>query len=455
MTQQTVLIVDDEPDIRELLEITLSRMGLNTLSAADLAEARGLLNTQATDLCLTDMKLPDGNGIALVEHIQEHYPQLPVAMITAHGSVDTAITALKAGAFDFVSKPVELDVLRTLVTSALKLDQTTTGLGYASHTLIGEAPVIHALRRHIIKLARSQAPVYISGESGSGKEIVARLIHSNGPRSSGPFIPVNCGAIPPELMESELFGHVKGSFTGASDNKQGLFQAAQGGTLFLDEVADLPLPMQVKLLRVIQEKAVRPIGANAEIPTDVRILSATHKDLALEVEEGRFRNDLYYRINVISLPVPSLRERREDIPLLANFFLKRLANGDDSVQPVLDDSSLAALGKYDFPGNVRELENILERACALCGDKLIVTEDLQLPTATPAQTTSRARDPGGTSWQPEEAFGDMEAYLEDMERQILTRALEASRWNKTSAAKLLGISFRSLRYRLKKLDLDQ
>ena len=454
MTQQTVLIVDDEPDIRELLEITLIRMGLNTLCAANLGEARELLNTSAPDLCLTDMKLPDGNGISLVEHIQEHHPQLPVAMITAHGSVDTAITALKAGAFDFVSKPVELDVLRTLVTSALKLDQSNTGLGYASHALIGEAPVIDALRSHIIKLSRSQAPVYISGESGSGKEIVARLIHSNGPRSSGPFIPVNCGAIPPELMESELFGHVKGSFTGANDNKQGLFQAAQGGTLFLDEVADLPLPMQVKLLRVIQEKAVRPVGANEEIPTDVRVLSATHKDLAMEVKEGRFRNDLYYRINVISLPVPSLRERREDIPLLAKFFLKRLTNVDDSSQPVLDDSALAALAKYQFPGNVRELENILERACALCSNNLILIEDLQLPVATQVQSAVRAREPGSASWRPEEAFGDMEAYLEDVERQIITSALEESRWNKTSAAKLLGISFRSLRYRLKKLDLD-
>lgn len=454
MTQQTVLIVDDEPDIRELLEITLSRMGLDTLSAADLAEARDLLSSGAADLCLTDMKLPDGNGIALVEHIQEHYPQLPVAMITAHGSVDTAITALKAGAFDFVSKPIELDNLRKLVTTALKLDQANTGLGYASHTaLIGRTPVIEALRGHITKLARSQAPVYISGESGSGKEIVARLIHSNGPRSSGPFIPVNCGAIPQELMESELFGHKKGSFTGATDNKEGLFQAAQGGTLFLDEVADLPLPMQVKLLRVIQEKAVRPIGANEEISTDVRVLSATHKNLAVEVEEGRFRNDLYYRINVINLPVPSLRERREDIPRLAKFFLKRLTSGEGNGQLTLEDSALEALAAYNFPGNVRELENILERACALCSGNRIVADDLHLPSTAPAQAATR--DSSSESWHPEEAFGDMESYLEDMERRILARALEESRWNKTSAAKLLGISFRSLRYRLKKLDLDQ
>jgi two-component system response regulator PilR (NtrC family) len=455
MTRQTVLIVDDEPDIRELLEITLNRMGLDTLSAADLGQAHDILDDGAIDLCLTDMKLPDGNGISLVEHIQEHHAQMPVAMITAHGSVDTAITALKAGAFDFISKPIELDNLRKLVNTALRLDRVEPGLGYASsHTaLIGKTPVVEALRGHIGKLARSQAPVYISGESGSGKEIVARLIHSNGPRSSGPFIPVNCGAIPPELMESELFGHIKGSFTGATDNKEGLFQAAQGGTLFLDEVADLPLPMQVKLLRVIQEKAVRPVGANEEIPIDVRVLSATHKDLAQEVDEGRFRNDLYYRINVISLAVPALRERQEDIPLLADFFLKRLANGDNAVQFSLEAGALQALAAYKFPGNVRELENILERACALCSGNRILAEDLHLPSPLPAQAAVREDSAG--SWQPEEAFGDMESYLEDMERQILTRALEESRWNKTSAAKLLGISFRSLRYRLKKLDLDQ
>ena len=454
MSQQTVLIVDDEPDIRELLEITLSRMGMDTLSAADLAEAREILSSQTPDLCLTDMKLPDGNGISLVEHIQQFHPNMPVAMITAHGSVDTAITALKAGAFDFVSKPIELDNLRKLVTTALKLDHANSGLSNANHSaLIGETPVIEALRGHIFKLARSQAPVYISGESGSGKEIVARLIHSNGPRSSGSFIPVNCGAIPPELMESELFGHIKGSFTGATDNKEGLFQAAQGGTLFLDEVADLPLAMQVKLLRVIQEKAVRPIGANEEIPMDVRILSATHKDLSQEVEEGRFRNDLYYRINVISLAVPSLRERREDIPRLADFFLSRLAAGSGGSELTLDSSAEEALASYQFPGNVRELENILERACALCNGATILAEDLQLPAVAPASTPSRKSNAEG--WHPQDAYGDMEAYLEDIERQILTSALEETRWNKTSAAKLLGISFRSLRYRLKKLDLDQ
>jgi two-component system response regulator PilR (NtrC family) len=453
MSTQTVLIVDDEPDILELLDITLSRMGLNTLSAADLKEALGFLDSaNPPDLCLTDMKLPDGNGISLVEHIQDKHPNMPVAMITAHGSVDTAITALKAGAFDFISKPIELERLRNLVTTALKLDHSEDQVASSTHSaLIGETSAIEKLRQAIVKLARSQAPVYISGESGSGKEIVAHLIHSHGPLSSGPFIPVNCGAIPPELMESEFFGHVKGSFTGATDNKQGLFRAAHGGTLFLDEVADLPLAMQVKLLRAIQEKAVRPVGGNDELPIDVRILSATHKDLAEEVEEGRFRNDLYYRINVIGLEVPSLRERPEDIPLLADFFLKRLAKANGGQLRQLDAGALTALTRYQFPGNVRQLENILERACALSSNDTIVATDLYLPAVSNPKIR---KESNGNGWNPEEAFGDLEGYMENMEREILTRALEESRWNKTSAAKLLGISFRSLRYRLKKLDLD-
>jgi two-component system response regulator PilR (NtrC family) len=451
MSAKTVLIVDDEPDIRELLEITLNRMGLETRSAADLQQALDSLATEKSDLCLTDMRLPDGNGISLVEHIQQHCPEMPVAMITAHGSVETAITALKAGAFDFISKPIELENLRNIVSNALKLDLSDSGVGYDSVTaLIGKTPSIDALRQQIGKLARSQAPVYLSGESGSGKEVVARLIHSNGPRSSGRFVGINCGAIPPELMESELFGHTKGSFTGAHENKEGLFQAASGGTLFLDEVADLPLAMQVKLLRVIQEKTVRPIGASEEIPTDVRILSATHKDLNLEVEEGRFRSDLFYRVNVIALQVPSLRERRDDIPLLADFFLKRLS-GSESSTFKLDDSAQQALAAYSFPGNVRELENILERACTLCSGEFISADDLQLPSGGAVRSGSPESKAG---FDPEQAFGDMEGYLEDLERQILTRALETSRWNKTSAAKLLGISFRSLRYRLKKLDLE-
>ena len=454
MTSQTVLIVDDEPDIRQLLDITLSRMGLQTMAAADITAAKALLTQQTPDLCLTDMKLPDGNGINLVEYIQENYPNTPVAMITAHGSVETAITALKAGAFDFISKPIELERLRSLVSNALRLDHSETAQASTSSNLIGATQAIADLRQQIGKLARSQAPVYISGESGSGKEVVARLIHSTGPRNSGPFMPVNCGAIPPELMESELFGHTKGSFTGATDDKVGLFQAARGGTLFLDEVADLPLTMQVKLLRAIQEKAVRPIGASAEVATDVRVLSATHKDLADEVAENRFRSDLYYRINVIGLHVPSLRERTEDIPLLADFLLRRLAASGEQQALELSEGAMETLKEYAFPGNVRELENILERACTLCDGNQIEVEDLLLPTTTPAASNPAAAPSTGGQIPIESAFGQLDDYLENIEREVLTRALEESRWNKTAAAKLLGISFRSLRYRLKKLNLE-
>ncbi|RLQ21422.1 response regulator [Seongchinamella sediminis] len=458
MTAQRVLIVDDEPDIRELLDITLSRMGLDTFSAATLGEARDMVTEVSPDLCLTDMKLPDGNGISLVEFIQQDHAHIPVAMITAHGSVETAITALKAGAFDFISKPIELETLRNLVSSALQLGGDTAPLNQAvDQDLIGNAPSVQLLRKQITKLARSQAPVHIRGESGSGKEVVARLIHNNGPRAAGNFIAVNCGAIPPDLMESELFGHVKGSFTGATSDKPGLFQAAAGGTLFLDEVADLPLAMQVKLLRAIQEKAVRPVGGSAEIPTDVRLLSATHKDLAAEVDAGRFRNDLFYRINVIDLKVPSLRERAEDLPLLATALIRRISreHGEQGVK--LDDSALEALAEYTFPGNVRELENILERSLALSDGGTISAGDLQFSQMSPRspQTRTRKSDQEGTqTWSVEEAYGDLEGYLEDIEKQILSKALEQERWNKTATAKLLGISFRSLRYRLKKLELE-
>ena len=465
MSKQTVLIVDDEPDIRELLDITLSRMGLITHSAATLAEAISKTDELRPDLCLTDMKLPDGNGISLVEHIQAEHPHIPVAMITAHGSVETAITALKAGAFDFINKPIALDNLRNLVSTALQLDgDTKTTDDAVDQDLIGQAPAIQTLRKKIAKLARSQAPVHINGESGSGKEVAARLIHKNGPRATGAFVAVNCGAIPPELMESELFGHVKGSFTGASQNKIGLFQAAAGGTLFLDEVADLPLAMQVKLLRAIQEKSIRPVGANEEMATDIRLLSATHKDLSKEVEEGRFREDLYYRINVIDLHVPSLRERAEDIPMLANAILSQLAKSEGNERVTLDDSALDALSRYNFPGNVRELENMLERAFALSDGELITADDIQLPEKTPRnpETRQRATDSNNKPEQanvqalrPEEAYGDLEGFLDDIERQVLSAALEECRWNKTATAKKLGISFRSLRYRLKKLGLEE
>ncbi len=459
MPAQRVLIVDDEPDIRELLDITLSRMGLETFSAATLGEAREMLAGVSPDLCLTDMKLPDGNGIHLVEHIQREHAHIPVAMITAHGSVETAISALKAGAFDFISKPIELETLRRLVGNALQLAQPAPRGedSNVEHELIGETPAILGLRKQITKLARSQAPVHIRGESGSGKEVVARLIHKNGPRSAGSFIAVNCGAIPQELMESELFGHIKGSFTGATGDKPGLFQAAAGGTLFLDEVADLPLAMQVKLLRAIQEKAVRPVGASEEQPIDVRILSATHKDLAAEVEAGRFRNDLFYRINVIDIQVPSLRERMDDLPLLAPVLLQRIADEQGVDAMHLDASALQALSAYGFPGNVRELENILERSMALAEGDTITADNLQLtttPVRSPEARTRKSDREGSHTWSASEAYGNLEGYLEDIEKEILSKALEESRWNKTATAKLLGISFRSLRYRLKKLGLD-
>ena len=458
MVTQSVLIVDDEPDIRELLDITLSRMGLTTHSAATLKEAKEIVSRVQPDLCLTDMRLPDGNGISLVEYIQQEFPHIPVAMITAHGSVETAISALKAGAFDFISKPVELENLRRIINSALQLQGDTSETQDAlDEGLIGAAPIIQSLRQQVSRLARSQAPVHIQGESGSGKEVVARLIHNNGPRSTGAFVAVNCGAIPPELMESELFGHTKGSFTGANQDKIGLFQAASGGTLFLDEVADLPLAMQVKLLRAIQEKTVRPVGSSDEQNTDIRLLSATHKDLAKEVEAGRFRQDLYYRINVIDVSVPSLRERLEDVPALTKNILARINTEHGTGETSLDDSAIDALNNYSFPGNVRELENILERALALSDGDSISANDLQLSNIA---KNSLAAAPEAMVQQVEkaqqqhEANGDLEGYLEAIEREMIGQALEQCRWNKTATAKMLGISFRSLRYRQKKLGLD-
>lgn len=449
-----VLIIDDEPDIRELLEITLSRMGLETYCAETVKSAISALTQQPFDLCLTDMKLPDGVGLEVIEHIQTHCPQTPVAMITAFGSMDTAISALKAGAFDFVSKPIDLERLRGLVDSALKMAVHTDQIELGGQVqLLGETEAIESLRAKITKLARSQAPVYIGGESGSGKEVVARLIHANGPRASNPFIPVNCGAIPSELMESEFFGHIKGSFTGAQENKLGLFEAAQGGTLFLDEVADLPLPMQVKLLRAIQEKAIRKVGSNEEVPIDVRILSATHKDLIAEVEAERFRNDLFYRINVIELKVPPLRDRKQDIPILADFALGKLATAWQLDKPTLTPEAVQALNNYPFPGNVRELENTLERAFTLCEGDCITEADLQLKSASRPER-SNATDNLYKANPTEEAFGSLEQFLETMETDAIKLALERSRWNKTAAAELLGMSFRQLRYRLKKLGIE-
>ncbi|MDR9862666.1 MULTISPECIES: sigma-54 dependent transcriptional regulator [Pseudomonas] len=443
--RQKILIVDDEPDIRELLEITLGRMKLNTFSARNLGEAQALLHRETFDLCLTDMRLPDGTGLDLVQHIQQRYPQLPVAMITAYGSLETAINALKAGAFDFLTKPVDLTRLRELVATALRMPTAGSAAVSIDRRLLGDSLPMRTLRKQIDKLARSQAPVYISGESGSGKELVARLIHEQGPRAGQPFVPVNCGAIPSELMESEFFGHRKGSFTGAVEDKPGLFQAAHGGTLFLDEVADLPLSMQVKLLRAIQEKAVRSVGGQQESVVDVRILCATHKDLDAEVAAERFRQDLYYRLNVIELRVPSLRERRDDIEALAEHMLKRLAK--DSGQPAasLHPQALEALKNYRFPGNVRELENVLERAHTLCENRMIEAEDLRLSEGNCAAD-------GGIADLTQ--IDNLEDYLESVERKLILQALEETRWNRTAAAQRLSLSFRSMRYRLKKLGLD-
>lgn len=451
----TTLIVDDEPDIRELLEITLSRMGIETTSAADLQQARDSLANNEYDLCLTDMRLPDGNGIDLVRDIQQQHPDLPVAVITAHGNMQSAIEALKAGAFDFVSKPVDLQILRSLVETALRLanDQNQV-VAPDDPELLGDSSAIRQTRKTIDKLSRSQAPVYISGESGVGKELVAQLIHKQGPRADKPFVPVNCGAIPGELMESEFFGHKKGSFTGAVSDKEGLFQAANGGTLFLDEVADLPLSMQVKLLRAIQEKAIRPIGEQREIPIDVRILSATHKDLELLTKDGQFRQDLFYRINVISLHVPGLRERPEDIPILTDYFLNRIASTWQTSVPTLERSAIDALKKYPFPGNVRELENILERAMTLCESDLISAKDLQLPEGkTSGMVDYSLLNKTSADNADQEPLG-LNPMLENTEREEIIKALEQTRYNKTAAAKLLGISFRAMRYRIKKLGIE-
>lgn len=465
----SVLIVDDEPDIRELLEITLGRMSLITESASNVSSANELLQRRKFSLCLTDMKLPDGDGLDLVEHIQRHYSHMPVAVITAHGNTETAIRALKAGAFDFVSKPVDLQKLRDLVNSALKLSlQTQTPLPVAARTsrevnITGNSTTICNLREQIARLSRSQAPVFIYGESGSGKELVARSIHNQSARADGPFVAVNCGAIPAELMESELFGHVKGSFTGADKDKIGLFQAARGGSLFLDEVADLPLHMQVKLLRVIQEKSVRPVGSQVEIPTDVRILSASHKNLAEEVNRRNFRQDLYYRINVIELNVPSLRQRQDDIADLGREILLRIAD-DNHISPVpsLSPEALQQLCDYSFPGNIRELENILQRAVTLCENNIVSVRDLDLQNSgavsaitADLQFAAGQVDNAGTTFSLPRGEGfSLENHLEAIERKAIEQALEESRWNKTAAAQRLGMSFRSLRYRMKKLNME-
>ncbi|KGM54614.1 chemotaxis protein CheY [Lysobacter daejeonensis GH1-9] len=504
---RSALVVDDERDIRELLVMALGRMGLRCDTASSLADARNQLAHHRYDLCLTDMRLPDGSGMDLVAEISQKFPETPVAMITAFGNVEAAVEALKAGAFDFVAKPVELGMLRDMVRHALDLREKApapaTVVDTVAARLYGESPAMTALRTTLAKVARSQAPVYIAGESGVGKELVARTIHSEGGRADGPFVPVNCGAIPAELMESEFFGHKKGSFTGAHADKPGLFQTADGGTLFLDEVAELPMHMQVKLLRAIQEKSIKPVGANVEVPVDVRILSATHKDLARMVAEGRFRQDLYYRINVIELRVPPLRERLDDLPGLAAKILQRLSTQQGREPANLGTDALVALRAYPFPGNVRELENVLERAMALADGDTLTAGDLCLPVTsapaagshglpppgmrpavpagstppmapsatgsafssssfnatfgpppnTPAEAAAAGIDPR-TLDPRDTATSALPSYIEEVERAAIEHALKENRYNKTKTAASLGITFRALRYKLKKLGID-
>lgn len=447
------LIVDDEPDILQLLGITLSRMDIDTQRAETLTQAKQLLKQHAFDFCLTDMRLPDGDGIDLIKFIQKNFSQLPVALITAHGNMETAIDAMKAGAFDFLSKPVDLTALRTLISNALKLNikparrrDTTEKSNKTKKQLIGDTDVMKILKQTILKLARSQAPVYINGESGTGKELVAKLIHHKGPRSEKAFVPVNCGAIPSELMESEFFGHKKGSFTGAVVDKKGLFQTAEGGTLFLDEVAELPLAMQVKLLRAIQEKSIRPVGSDTEIPVDTRILSASHRDLLELVNQGAFRQDLFYRINVIEVNVPALRERKADIAKLTQYLLEQLAKAHGTENVQISESALEQLVEYDFPGNIRELENILERALTLASQETIHASDLNMPKSP--NLAGNDQSFSGRNNLP------LDEYLANIESDEILAALEQTNGNKTKAAKVLGISFRAMRYKLDKLNIN-
>ena len=441
-----VLVVDDEADIRELLDLTLARMGLAADCAGTVAEAKAFLEREEYSLCLTDMRLPDGEGLEIVRLIGSKFGQTPVAVITAFGSADNAVAALKAGAFDYLAKPVALDQLRTLIKSALNLPRASAeeagapASGRVSGQLTGQSAAIAVVREMIGKLARSQAPVYISGESGSGKELAARLIHAQSARNTAPFVPVNCGAIPENLMESEFFGYRKGAFTGADADREGFFQAANGGTLFLDEVADLPLHMQVKLLRAIQEKKVRKVGSATEEPVDVRIVSATHRKLKDCVDAGSFRQDLYYRLNVIELKMPALRERQEDIPLLVEASLLRICGAR---APRLSDEAMQALCRYPYPGNVRELENILERATALCADDRIELDDLQLASAASVD------DGGSLSGET------LDDHINRIEKQLILDALAKTGFNRTAAARLLGVTFRSLRYRIERLGIEE
>ena len=449
-----ILIVDDESDILELLELTLARMGMEVMRAMNISDAKHMLALHHFDLCLTDMRLPDGEGLELVQHIVNSSADLPVAVITAHGTTENAVAALKTGAFDYLAKPVSLQQLRSLVKSALNLpplkNKTSSVFEDEENMLLGESLPMLQLRSMVVKLSRSQAPVYISGESGTGKELAARSIHAKSARHGKPFVPVNCGAIPENLMESEFFGHKKGAFTGADNERGGFFQAADGGTLFLDEVADLPLTMQVKLLRAIQEKRVRKLGSTQEENVDVRIISATHQKLTERIEDGRFRQDLYYRLNVIELKMPALREMQGDISLIADAILARLCDVNGGKRCNLSKSALDSLIHYDFPGNVRELENILERTLALCSDVEIDKDGLQLePFEASSEDTLVAQSEVSNIGLP------LQDYLDRLEKESIVGALEKTKYNRTAAAKLLGITVRSMRYRIERLGLNE
>jgi len=445
MKRPRVLLVDDEPDLLDLLELDMVRMGLDSARAGNVTEALEQLEKSSFDLCLTDMRLPDGEGLSIVRHIAEHAPETPVAVITAFGSAESAVAALKAGAFDYVEKPVTPEKVRSLVRSALKVPEPV-GITRGDRPLVGNSPPMVLVRALIEKVSRSQAPVFVTGETGTGKEVAARLVHSLGARAEGPFVAVNCGAIPENLMESEFFGYRKGAFTGADSDREGFFQSAQGGTLFLDEVADLPLAMQVKLLRVIQEKKVRRVGGMSEEAVDVRIISASHQDLQTAVNAGRFRHDLFYRLNVIEIRMPSLRELRDDLADLADHILARLAQANRCPTPVLNEAALVAMGRYDFPGNVRELENILERAMALSEGRTITPEDLNLVPS--------AQDGGVEGRNGEQPGGGLQDFLDAAEKKVILEALAKTGHNKTASARILGVTFRSLRYRMERLGID-
>jgi two-component system response regulator PilR (NtrC family) len=494
--QTTILFVDDEADLRELVELTVARMGHSICSAASLAEARSLLAAHDFQFCLTDMRLPDGDGLTLLRELSTHHPEVPVAVLTAHGNTENAVAALKSGAFDYLSKPLALDDLRGLIRSALRLSVAARASPVeVASRLLGDSPPMVRVRALIARISKSQAPVYLTGESGSGKELAARLLHEGSARQERAFVPVNCGAIPENLMESEFFGYRKGAFTGASEDRDGFFHAADGGTLFLDEVADLPLSMQVKLLRVIQEKRVRKVGATSEDPIDVRVICATHQNLSALVESGRFRQDLYYRLAVIELRMPALRECSADVPMIARSLLGRIAAAAGHGGVELTAQAEAALAAHDFPGNVRELENILERAVALSGSSVIDVPDLMLapvetdrPVAERVGAAGGLGDPSGSaadvspgtdadvaldlhesghgSGEERSAAGEglsgvvplsepLPDYLDRLEREAIMAALGQTGFNRTRAAQVLGITFRALRYRMNRLGIRE